>query len=218
MASQQFEHDFPNSNNNHNNNTEGIDPSELSMQGGMFMPYSFGSQQNMSSVGFNVGNSGIDTDELLDLDLNGQNGMHRSDASGFVQDQHPDQGLSVSHQSMMTNMYSNTPEGAPIQSPFLHGSFNYDQFNPINQQAHGTTSQTHSSQFEQHYLSAKARTNLQVVDRSSSDALTPMTPKTPALGALSLGTPESGSFPGQPIRTTNLHHRHQKALDRKSVV
>lgn len=212
MASQQFEHDFPNSNNNHNNNTEGIDPSELSMQGGMFMPYSFGSQQNMSSVGFNVGNSGIDTDELLDLDLNGQNGMHRSDASGFVQDQHPDQGLSVSHQSMMTNMYSNTPEGAPIQSPFLHGSFNYDQFNPINQQAHGTTSQTHSSQFEQHYLSAKARTNLQVVDRSSSDALTPMTPKTPALGALSLGTPESGSFPGQPIRTTNLHHRHQKAL------
>jgi hypothetical protein len=29
---------------------------------------------------------------------------------------------------------------------------------------------------------------------------------------LTLGTPESGSFPGQPIRTSGLQHRHQKTL------
>lgn len=49
------------------------------------------------------------------------------------------------------------------------------------------------------------------MDRASLDARSPMTPKTPALGALTLGTPESGSFPTQPIRT-GLQHRHQKTL------
>lgn len=39
-----------------------------------------------------------------------------------------------------------------------------------------------------------------------------MTPKTAAIGALNLGTPESGSFPPQPIRTSNFQHRHQKTL------
>lgn len=32
------------------------------------------------------------------------------------------------------------------------------------------------------------------------------------MGSLTLGTPESGSFPGQPIRTGGLQHRHQKTL------
>ncbi|KAF5017234.1 hypothetical protein F66182_10859 [Fusarium sp. NRRL 66182] len=49
------------------------------------------------------------------------------------------------------------------------------------------------------------------MDRSNSDR-NPMTPKTPAIGALNLNTPDSGSFPSQPIRASNLQHRHQKTL------
>ncbi|KAL1964264.1 hypothetical protein VTN77DRAFT_7084 [Rasamsonia byssochlamydoides] len=207
MADQQFDNHFGNSNGN-----EGVDPSELSMHNSMFMPYpSFGSQQNLSAS-FNLGNSGIGTDELLDLDLNGQNGMQRSDGMGFLQDQRQNTVLSMSHQSQMTQMYSHTPDGAPIQSPFLNGSFNYDQFQPMNPQSQSVPSHLQNSHFDQSFLNAKARPSLQALDRSSSDIRTPMTPKTPALGGLTLGTPESGSFPSQPIRAANLQHRHQKTL------
>jgi hypothetical protein len=192
------------------NGNEGVDPSELTMQNGVFMPYSFGSQQNLSAS-FNLGNSGIDTDELLDLDLNGQNGMQRSDGMGFVPDQRQNM-LSMSHQSPMTHMYSHTPDGAPVHSPFINGSFNYDQFQAMNPQSHSTPSHLSNNHFDQSYLNTKTRPTLQTIDRSSSDVRSPMTPKTPAIGGLTLGTPESGSFPSQPIRAANLQHRHQKTL------
>ncbi|PLB43971.1 putative HLH transcription factor [Aspergillus steynii IBT 23096] len=194
-------------------NTDGVDPSELTMQNGGFMSYPFGSQQNMSSS-FNFGNSGIDTDELLDLEINGHNnGIHRADSMNFLQDQtHSSAGISMSHPGQMSQMYSNTPEGAPMHSPFMHNSFNYDQFRAMNQQGQQSAPhmQSAGSHFEQSYLNGKTRPSLQAVDRSA-DGRSPMTPKTPALGALTLGTPESGSFPTQPIRT-GLQHRHQKTL------
>ncbi|KAJ9226902.1 putative HLH transcription factor [Paecilomyces variotii] len=199
MSNPQFGNHFGNS------NGDGVDPSELTMQNSNFMPYSFGSQQNLNS-GFNLGNSGIDTDELLDLEINGQNGM-QNNGMNFLHDQHQQPGLSMSHPGQMSQMYSNTPDGAPIQSPFIHGNFNYDQFRSMNQ----SQSMHNVGAFEQNYMNSKTRPNLQAVDRASSDARSPMTPKTPALGALNLGTPESGSFPSQPIRT-GLQHRHQKTL------
>ncbi|CRG85185.1 hypothetical protein PISL3812_02304 [Talaromyces islandicus] len=208
MANQQFDSHFANPNGN-----DAVDPSDLTMQNGMFMPYSFGSQQNISAS-YNMGNSGIDTDELLDLDLNGQNGIQRSDGMGFIQDQRQNQGLSMSHQSQMTQMFSHTPDGAPMHSPFLQNSFNnFDQFQGINQ--HSQSNPSHLSapnHFDQSFINGKTRPSMQTVDRSSSDVRTPMTPKTPAIGALNLGTPESGSFPSQPIRAGNLQHRHQKTL------
>lgn len=203
MANQQFDNHFGNMNGN-----DAVDPSNLTMQNGMFMPYSFGSQQNMSAS-FNMGNSGIDTDELLDLDLNGQNGMSRADGMNYMHDQRQNQGLSMSHQSQMTQMYSQTPDGAPMHSPFLQNSFNYDQFQMPNQ---GTPSHLSApNHFDHSFLNGKARPNLQTMDRSNSDRA-PMTPKTPAIGALNLNTPDSGSFPSQPIRASNLQHRHQKTL------
>lgn len=191
------------------NPNEGIDPNDLSMQNN-FMPYSFGSQQNMSSS-FNFGNSGIDTDELLDLEISGPNGMPRSDNVNFIPDQHSGAGIPMGHPSQVQHMYSNTPDGAPIQSPFVHGNFNYDQFRGMSA-AQQNPSHLQSASFDQNYLSTKVRPSLQAMDRQSSDARSPMTPKTPALGGLTLGTPESGSFPTQPIRTTGLAHRHQKTL------
>lgn len=187
------------------NPNDGVDPSDLTMQQGGFMPYSFGSQQNMSSS-FNFGNSGIDTDELLDLEISGQNGVHRGDNMNYMQDQSG--GIAMSHQSQMSHLYSNTPENAPMASPFAQNSFNYDQYRMNQPNNH----LQNASSFDQNYLSTKGRPNMQSMDRNVSDARSPMTPKTPALGSLNLGTPESGSFPGQPIRTGGLQHRHQKTL------
>ncbi|PYH46167.1 basic helix-loop-helix domain-containing protein [Aspergillus saccharolyticus JOP 1030-1] len=188
------------------NPNEGVDPSELSMQNGGFMSYPFSSQQNLSSS-FNFGNSGIDTDELLDLEINGHNGVQQN----YLQDQQSSAGISMSHPGQISQMYSNTPDGAPMHSPFMH-SFNYDHFRNMGQPGQaGSHLQGNGSHFDQNYLNAKARPSIQALDRASYDGRSPMTPKTPALGALTLGTPESGSFPTQPIRT-GLQHRHQKTL------
>ncbi|KAJ0424618.1 hypothetical protein BJY00DRAFT_245023 [Aspergillus carlsbadensis] len=189
------------------NPNDGVDPSDLTMQNGGFMNFGFNSQQNMSSS-FNFGNSGIDTDELLDLEINGQNGLPQN----YMQDHHSSAGISMSHPGQMSQMYSNTPEGNPIHSPFMQSSYNYDHYRGMNQgQISSSHLQSGGSHLEQSYLNAKARPSMQAMDRASMDARSPMTPKTPALGALTLGTPESGSFPTQPIRT-GLQHRHQKTL------
>lgn len=195
------------------NSNEGIDPSDLNMQNSGFMSYPFTSQQNLSSS-FNFGNSGIGTDELLDLELSGQNGMQRGDSMNFMQEQHPGNGISMSHPGQMGQMYSNTPEGAAMQSPFMHNNINYDQLRAMNQQAHHGSPHLHASnsQYDQNFLNVKGRPSLQAADRAPSDGRSPMTPKTPALGGLALGTPESGSFPTQPIRTANMPHRHHKTL------
>ncbi|KAL4868306.1 hypothetical protein BDV12DRAFT_103644 [Aspergillus spectabilis] len=189
------------------NPNDAIDPSDLTMQNGGFMNLGFGSQQNMSSS-YNFGNSGIDTDELLDLEINGQNGLQQN----YIQEHPSSAGISMSHPGQMSQMYSNTPDGNPIHSPFMQSSFNYDHFRGMNQgQLSSSHIQSPGSHLEQSYLNAKARASMQGMERASMDARSPMTPKTPALGGLALGTPESGSFPTQPIRT-GLQHRHQKTL------
>ncbi|KAF9885985.1 hypothetical protein FE257_012163 [Aspergillus nanangensis] len=191
------------------NTNEAVDPSELTMPNSGFMSYPFGSQQNMSSS-FNFGNSGIDTDELLDLEISGQNGMQRDNSMNFMQDQHSGAGISMSHPGQMSQMYSNTPDGAPMHSPFMHSSFNnYDQYRAMQQGQSGSHLQG-GSHFDQNYMNSKNRPSLQAMDRSG-EGRSPMTPKTPAMSALALGTPDSGSFPTQPIRT-GLQHRHQKTL------
>ncbi|KAK4946264.1 hypothetical protein LTR66_014316 [Elasticomyces elasticus] len=65
---------------------KGVDSSELTMQQqNSFMPYSYGLKQNVSSSS-KFGNSGIDTDDLLDLEINGQNG-HQGNNISYLQDQ-----------------------------------------------------------------------------------------------------------------------------------
>lgn len=189
------------------NPNDGIDPSDLT-NGGFMGGFGFGSQQNMSSS-FNFGNSGIDTDELLDLEIQGQNGIQQN----YLQDHPSSAGIAMSHPSAMSQMYSNTPDGGPIQSPFMQSSYNnYDHMRGMGQGQMGSSHvQNNGSHFEQSYLNSKARPSMQAMDRASMDARSPMTPKTPALGGLALGTPESGSFSSQPIRT-GLQHRHQKTL------
>lgn len=214
---------FPQQGNGHNmstgqqfgqGSTGNVNPSDLAMPEAGYGQYNTGTQQNMSNS-FNYGHSGFNDDELVDLDLNDtsgqrsfQNGQHNYGTQGNGQSFYTNQGHSAAN-GQMNHMYSSTPEGAPIQSPFTHGDFNYAQFpqlqqqqmrpNPLNMQngqMHGRSSS---------YMAPS-------MDRQHSDSRSPMTPKTPGLNALNLGgTPESGSLPSQPIHT-NLAQRHQNRL------
>ncbi|KAK5114920.1 hypothetical protein LTR62_002079 [Meristemomyces frigidus] len=75
---------------------------------------------------FNVGNSGIADDELLDLNLDHQNGFDMNQGmQNFMQHQ--------MQQQQSNGMYSHTSDGAPIQSPFTNNEFNFNQnqFRPV---------------------------------------------------------------------------------------
>ncbi|MCJ1368309.1 hypothetical protein MMC16_007451 [Acarospora aff. strigata] len=239
MSPHLFSQQFGTSQGEHNG---AIDPSELTMQNGTFGQFSFGSQQNLASS-FNMGNSRFGDDELLDLDLDdshkqqGLHGVHHDfggshnaqSSNGAIPNFYPDHGhpevVPMSHQNQINQVFSHTPDGAPIQSPFVHGSFNYAQFGGHIQpqqlsqctspRVHSGSANFHSGSFDNSYVNARPRSNMaHGLDRNPSDTRNPMTPKTPALGGLNLGTPESGSFPSQPIHTNsfNQHHRPQKSL------
>lgn len=190
--------------------SDGIDPLEL-QNGNYGMQYSFGSQQNLSSS-FNLGNSGIGDDELIDLDLNGHqaqlndfSGMQNSQAGGQYPEQRHPTGISLSHQGQITNVYSSTPDGPPIQSPFL-GNFNYDQFRPINGMTPQMGNQSNAP-FQQTY---GKRPSVQSVERRTSEQRSPLTPRTSAVAGLHITTPESGSFASRPIRAGSSEGRHRK--------
>ena len=211
MASQGYEdaqQQLGNQFNNHQMN-DGVDP--LDLQNGNFgMQYSFGSQQNLSSS-FNLGNSGIGDDELLDLDLNANQpqmndygSVQNNQIGGQYSDQRNPTGISLSHQGQMTNVYSSTPDGPPIQSPFL-GNFNYDQFRPVNGMA-----QQMSNQSNAHYQPYPKRPNVQSMERRTSEQRSPLTPRTPAMGVLHIASPESSSYPSHPIRTGSSQDRYRK--------
>lgn len=176
-----------------------IDPSELSMTGGNFgMQYGFGAQ-NMSSS-YNMGNSGFADDELL-------NSLDTNNNDDFFSMQHqgrPSTGGPAHNQGQMSNVYSSTPDGPPIQSPYL-GQVDYNHFSRLNSLPH------HMSPLQNAQLHGK-RPSMQQ-HRKSSDQRSPMTPRTAAMAGLHIGTPESNSFAnGRPIRTPSMQNRHQKTL------
>ncbi|TVY57463.1 hypothetical protein LSUE1_G010267 [Lachnellula suecica] len=118
------------------------------------------------------------------------------------------------------NGYSNTPDGDPIQSPFVH-NFNHAQFRHMQPQNNfsnslhspGSYNSPHPGS-DMHNGSADAtrqrpRLNQVMGGRKSSNTRSPLTPKTPAISTLSIGSAEN-SFP-TPIRSSHSH-RHQKSL------
>ncbi|KIX04979.1 uncharacterized protein Z518_05851 [Rhinocladiella mackenziei CBS 650.93] len=195
--------------NQFNNPQDGasIDPSELSMQNPNFggMQYNFAGG-NMSSS-FSMGNSGYDDSELLEsLDF-GNNGQGMiDDFSTMTQPSNVNRssgGVPTNQQNQMSNVYSSTPDGPPIQSPFL-GNFDYNQFRMGSLPQHMSPLQ--GSQFGK-------RPSIQSANRKSSDQRSPLTPRTAAMAQLHIGTPESGNLAnGRPIRTPNLQNRHTKTL------
>lgn len=194
-----------------------IDPSQL-MGGNSFQ--NFGSQ-NMSSS-FVMGNSGIADDELLDLgnldDVHGQGnygqGQQGFDASNGMNHQpnyfnsnNASNGIPMS-MGNMSNVYSSTPDGAPIQSPFVNNNFNYNQFRPMNSQQQ-PQQQAFSVPTSAGFVHVNSRAqHMQNMERKISDSRSPATPNTPGLQNLHLGEPE---FPHPGFQHIN-HHRHSASM------
>lgn len=175
----------------------GIDPSELSMGGGNFnQQFNFGGQ-NMSSS-FMGGSAAFGEDELLeslspqDFGKMPHNGSH---------------GMSIDH-GQMNNIYSSTPDGAPIQSPFTTG-FDYSQFRPMN-----SIPQHMSPHQGMSYMNKRPSMPAQRKSSTEKRGSYAMTPRTSAMANLHIGTPESAGLQqnGRPIRAPSSGSRHQKTL------
>ena len=203
-----------------------IDPSELSTQSGSFNMSAFSGQPGSIAGSYplgnaGMGNSGIGDDELLDLgDLNDKQpsplntnvGPHGQQDFGLFADQ------VQQNQTGMNPMFTtNTPNGDPIQSPFLHGGFNYQGYRNAQIAQHmsphlrqqmmvnGQIDPNHP-----HFQAARARASLSqhMAERKPSDSRSPLTPKTPAQNGFEMsGTPESHGSAGM-----SLPHRHQASL------
>ncbi|EXJ85048.1 hypothetical protein A1O3_05723 [Capronia epimyces CBS 606.96] len=195
---------------NHTQESGSINPSDLSMQAASLggMQYNNFAGGNMSSS-FSMGNSGYDDSELLeslDFGNNGQ-GMLDDFSTMTQQNNSSNRGtgaIPMNHANQLSNMYSSTPDGAPIQSPFL-GTFDYSQFRPMGSLPQHM-SPLQGSQFAK-------RPSIQSANRKSSDPRTPLTPRTAAMAGLHIGTPESGILAnGRPIRAPNVQSRHSKTL------
>lgn len=173
-------------------NVNGINPSDLTMSGSM-MNNQFG------STSYVQGAAGIADDELADSlgNFDQQQGFN-----GFGQENMNQQDFYSSHAANpnMNQMYSNTPDDLPIHSPFVHPSnFDFNQYQSGPQRTGFPGGMQNGSMRQRITMS-----------RTGSDSRTPMSPKTPAMAGLHLGTPDSGNFTTQPIMT-NMH-RHQKTV------
>lgn len=196
-----------------------VNPSDLNMGSQSLQP-TFGSSQNLSS-NFIAGSALIGDDELLDLvnnDIGGHHNIQQSNQQQNTFQQGQDYSSSLfndmqnSYQQNAFPIYSSTPEGAPIQSPFMH-SFNYGQWASVQPQRSSFALQRTSSNAMPNgsYDIKMSRPSLGVAERASSVSRSPMTPRTPAIAGLNLGTSDPISLVGQPIRTNSSNHGHQKS-------
>lgn len=218
----------------------GINPNDLSMPmsiqtgsylGGGFQ--NFAPQSSNPGGSFSKGISMLDDDELIDslgtyqdqqhLNMNGlqQNQQNFDNLEGFDlgANMYPGQtgAISMDQHSQMSNVYSSTPDGDPIQSPFVH-NFNHQQIRQMQHQQQFRNSLQSPNSFagsplaaelhvgsEDNYMSAKTRVRPPLtMQRKPSSTRSPLTPKTPGLGvgSLNINGQDPGSYPTQPIRTT----------------
>jgi hypothetical protein len=168
-------------------NVGSINPSELNMSGSMSMNNHFGNS-------YMQGAANIADDELADSlgtfdQPHGFNGYNSQDVYH-----------GSANNSNMNQIYSNTPDELPMHSPFAQPS-NFD----FNQYQSGPS----RVGFPGSMPTGSMRQRI-VMSRTGSDSRAPMSPKTPAMSSLHLGTPDSGNFATQPIMATM--HRHQKSV------
>jgi hypothetical protein len=175
-------------------NASGINPSDLTMSGSMNINSQFG------STSYIHGAANIADDELADSLGNFD---QQQSFNNFGQDNLNQQEFFHNNTSgaNMNQIYSNTPDDLPIQSPFVHpGAFDFNQYQSAPQRMAFPNSMQNTGSMRQRMA----------MSRNGSENRAPMSPKTPAMANLHLGTPDSGNFASQPIMT-NMH-RHQKSV------
>jgi Helix-loop-helix DNA-binding domain len=232
---------------NSHGNSGSINPNDLTMpmsvQNGSYVSNSFQNNFASSNTSFSKGISALDDDDILESLANfqephsNQNGVQGTTQNfnnledfdfNMAQNIYPGPngatGLTVDQQAHLSSVYSHTPEGDPIQSPFVH-NFNQQQLRHMQQQHFGSSLQSpnsfagsplagsdiHNGSVD-NYINAKPRPrpSLSTMQRKSSNTRSPLTPKTP-VQSLNINGTESGSFPAQPIRTTHSHRHHKTA-------
>jgi hypothetical protein len=148
------------------------------------------------SQSYNIGGSNITDDELLELDFNPNS--QQNGAFDFNQGMQNFLSQQQLHQQNNTAMFSHTPEGAPMQSPFTHGNVNYAGFRPVEgQQFAGSHSMPQQA--------GTFRPHMQHIDRKISDSRSPGTPATPAM-QLQMGG-DDFNHPGMQA----IQHQRQKS-------
>ncbi|KAI9661532.1 MAG: hypothetical protein M1831_003054 [Alyxoria varia] len=187
-----------------------VDPVDLAMNGNASSPQpNFSTSPQNLHNNFMSSNTAITDDDLLDtfetspgpnnqdFNMNSNNANNQPSfqnnqgmSSGFQQVPGP-----TSHPNF--NGYSNTPDGAPIQSPFDHG-FDYNQWQ-------ATQSNT---PIANHTTRAMSGSGMRPTDGPGSMSRSPMTP---GMGNLQISS-EGGSFPGQPINTRTGHRPQQHSM------
>jgi hypothetical protein len=214
---------------------QGVNPADLTqnqhMTGSGYIPqdgYGF----TNSSMQYSDANARINDDELLEAGDYDDQLASFTDAQGFGNDQVPQQygsaflaqnQIPYGYHPGVQNVYSSTPEGNPLASPYTQ-NFAGEQFQHFQQQQlpQGMASPSfrpsslrvgsadlNRGSFEENYMSSKAGAKRPSSQRKGSQGNSgPMTPKTPAIGGLNLGTPDSAAL-GQPILGPNIQ-RHQK--------
>jgi hypothetical protein len=211
MSANQFDDPFTASKGQSN----GINPAQLSMNGNMNGNSNFG-----MGGSFGMGSGAIGDDELESL-LETDN-FSNFGGNGFGGNMSTDQGnffgqatAGAQHSVPSQQIYSHTPNDAPIRSPFNHDNFNYNQYGQQVQ-----------------YGSMPLATGMQrkVLERQTSDSRSPMTPRIQGLhigtpDSISQqamlnqqakstsnqwnGTPGSGSWIESPLASPHPHHLHQ---------
>ncbi|KAH7026346.1 uncharacterized protein B0I36DRAFT_352221 [Microdochium trichocladiopsis] len=200
-----------------------INPNDL-MGGGYGSSYSNNFSGNSSS------NNIFTEDDLLDSlgsptdgmynnhghnqnhEMGNVNEMNMGYSSGVYASHHNSGSLQIDQNHI--NGYSNTPDGDPIQSPFVH-SFGGPQFrqmqnfgsslqSPVSYSGSPLTgSDPNNDNGDSNYLNAKSRARLsQSMQRKPSNQRSPLTPK----AASAMPTMDGQAFGAQPIRTANGHH------------
>lgn len=198
-----------------------IDPNAINYGSSYQNTYAMGGHHN-STPAFSTGGAMLDDEDLLDSlgsPTEAPSGLpgHGADynAMGEV-NQGYGQEIYGSHHSIPLNQaqingYSNTPDGDPIQSPFIHSSFNQYRGVP---QAFGGALQTPLSYAssplangaiandvnDPNYLKARHSMS-QAMQRKASNQRSPLPSKTVTIGGMPLNSQE-----GFPIRTNGPHH------------
>ncbi|KAK3311322.1 uncharacterized protein B0T15DRAFT_507892 [Chaetomium strumarium] len=201
----------------------GIDPTDLAMSGNFPSPF----QHNFSNTSnppnaYSSGSAVFGDDELLDglasptephaglQDYRNINDMGVSFSQGIYGSHH---GLPIDQNHM--NGYSSTPDGDPIQSPFVQNFGQYRQLqhaqpfggslkSPVSYAGSPLANADLNESNDPNFLSAQARARMaQTMQRKPSSNRNSLTPKTAAIAGLQVGS--ESTFGAQPIRTTSVH-------------
>lgn len=185
----------------------GLDGLGMDINPSAVSPSFSGNQNQNLPSSFLTGNSALSDDELLSsFNVNGdshqqnspvnhhqqqQNGVHQFQSMNGINGSFQRPVQSNGNQQPQMTGYSSTPDGAPIQSPFDRGNFDFNQWQTVSQQG---------------------QMQSPVSGMQENQGKASMTPMTPHMNGLQLGSSGNSNFSGQGVPGRPVHHARQSSL------